>query len=64
MLSNTLRLNLNNFRVIHILNPRYHPNIMGHIPKNEDEMKNRSHRYDKNRPRSRHKYRNKYKYST
>ena len=39
MLSNTLRLNLCYLKVIHILNPRYHPEIMGHILKNKQKNK-------------------------
>ena len=78
MLSNTLRLNFCYLKIIHILHPRYHPNIIGYIVKNKQrnnsvcnheiiqliimkmkmEIKDRSHRYDINRPRSRygHKY--------
>ena len=36
MLSKTLRLN---FSFIHILHPRYHSNIVGHILKNKKENK-------------------------
>ena len=31
MLSNTLRLNFSYFKIIHILRPRYHTKVMGHI---------------------------------
>ena len=66
MLGNTLRLN---FCYLKIFHPRYHTKIIGHILKlskrtinhneNVDQMKNRSHRYNINRPSSRHghKYR-------
>ena len=35
MLSRTLRLNISYLRTIHILHPRYHPKIIGHILKNK-----------------------------
>ena len=66
MLGNTLRLN---FCYLKIFHPRYHTKIIRHILKlskrtinhneNVDQMKNRSHRYNINRPSSRHghKYR-------
>ena len=80
MLSNTLRLNFWYLKIMHILHPRYHLKIIGHILKNkqkcvcfheiirliimktEMKIKNRPHRYDIHRPRSRdgHKY-SKYK---
>ena len=65
MQSNTLRLNFCYLKIIHILHPRYHPKIIGHVPKISKrtslcvfprliimkmKMKNRSHRYDINRP--------------
>ena len=70
MLSNTLRLKFCYLKSIHILHPRYHPKIVGHILKNKQKSKwvciheimrliimkmtmktkNRSHRYDINRP--------------
>ena len=69
MLSNNLRLNVSYLKITHILHPRYHPKIIGHILKNKCvcihriirliiikmkmKMKNRSHRYGINRPRSR-----------
>ena len=69
MLSNALRLNFCYLKIIHILHPRYHPKIIGHILKkehvclysyymsnhneNEGDMKNRSHRYNIIRPKSR-----------
>ena len=31
MLSNTLRLNFSYFKIIHILRPRYHTKVIGHI---------------------------------
>ena len=69
-----LRLNFCYLKIIHILHPRYHPKIMGHILKKKEKsmfvciheiiwliivkmkikMKNRSHRYHINSPRSRH----------
>ena len=74
MLSNTLRLNFCNFKIIYICHPRYHPKIIGHILRNKQKnkcpciheilrliimkmkmkMKNISHRYNINRPWSRH----------
>ena len=39
MLSNTLRPNFCYLKVIHILHPRYHPKIMGHILKNKQKNK-------------------------
>ena len=83
MLSSTLRLNFCYLKIIHILHPRYHPKITGHILKNDQKeqlclclwdftimiygdfiimiimkmkmkIKNRSHRYEINRPSSRH----------
>ena len=70
MLSNTLRQKFAYLKSIHILHPRYHPKIIGHILKNKQkgkcvciyeilrliimkmtmEKKNRSHRYNINRP--------------
>ena len=35
MLSNTLRLNFCYLKIIHILQPRYHPKIVGYILKNK-----------------------------
>ena len=35
MLSNTLRLNFSYLKIIHILHPRYHRKIKGHILKNK-----------------------------
>ena len=78
MLSSTLRPNFCYLKIIHILHPRYHPKIIGHIPhilKNKQKnkrvciyeitqliimkmnmkMKNRSHKYNKNRPTITHK---------
>ena len=65
ILSNTLRL-----KIIHVLLQRFHPKVIGHILKSEQKnkcvfvrlnmmkmtmkMKNRSRRYDRNRPRCRH----------
>ena len=37
MLRNTLRLNFCYFKIIHIIHPRYHPKILGHILKNKQE---------------------------
>ena len=64
-----LRLNVSYLKITHILHPRYHPKIIGHILKNKCvcihriirliiikmkmKMKNRSHRYGINRPGSR-----------
>ena len=76
MINNDLRLSFCYLKIIHILHPRYHSKIIGHILKNkqknksvcfheiirliimkmEMKMKNRSHRYDINRPRSRHEH--------
>ena len=69
MLSNTLKLNFCYLKIIHILHS-YHPKIIWHILKNKQKnkcvciheiirliimkMKNRSHRCDINRRRSRH----------
>ena len=39
MLSSTLRLNFSFLKIIHILHPRYHPQIIGHILKNEQKNK-------------------------
>ena len=39
MLSNTLRLNFCYLKIIHILHPRYHPKIIGHILKNKQRNK-------------------------
>ena len=39
MLSNTLTLNFGGLKVIHILNSRYHPKIIGHILKNNQMNK-------------------------
>ena len=39
MLSNTLRLNFGYLKIIHILHPRYHPKIIGHILKNKQKSK-------------------------
>ena len=39
MLSNTLRLNFYYLKIIHILHPRYHPKIIGHILKNKQKNK-------------------------
>ena len=39
MLSNTVRLNYCYLKIIHILHPRYHPKIIGHILKNEQKNK-------------------------
>ena len=57
-------------KIIHILHPRFHPKIIGHILRNKlritkvplfkiimkmkIKIKNRSHRYNIDRPRSRH----------
>ena len=76
MLSNTPRLHFCYLKIIHILHPRYHPKVIGHILKNKQKikydcvheimrliiLKNRSQRHDINKPRSRygHKY-SKYK---
>ena len=58
MLSNTLRLNFCYLKIIHILHPPHHPKIVTIIRliimKMEMKPKNRSHRYDINRPRYRH----------
>ena len=79
-LSNTLRLNFDYLKIIHILHPRYRPKIIVHTLKNKQKnkcfyiheiirlivrkmkmkKKTRSHRYDIDRPRSRHGH----KYST
>ena len=82
MESNILRLDFCYLKIFHILHPRYHPKIIGHILKNKQKnkcvciheiirliitelktkKKNRSHRHDINRPRSRHGYKySKYK---
>ena len=66
-LSNTPRLNFCYLKVIHILHPRYRPELIGHILKNniheiigliivkmKMKMKNGSHIYDINSPSSRH----------
>ena len=55
MISNDLRLSFCYLKIIHILHPRYHPKIIVHILKNKQKNK-RSHRYDINRPRSRHEH--------
>ena len=39
MLNNTLRLNFCYLKVIHILHPRYHPKIIGHILENKQNNK-------------------------
>ena len=39
MLRNTMRLNFCYLKIIHILHSRYHPRIMGHIPKNKQKNK-------------------------
>ena len=39
MLSNTLRLSFCYFKIIHILHPHYHPEIIGHILKNKQKNK-------------------------
>ena len=39
MLSNTLGLNFSYLKIIHILHPRYHPKIIGHILKNKQKDK-------------------------
>ena len=39
MLSNNLRLNFYNFKIIHILDTRYHPKIIGYIQKNKQKNK-------------------------
>ena len=39
MLSNTLKLYICYLKTIHILHPRYHPEIMGHILKNKRKNK-------------------------
>ena len=39
MLSNTLRPNFRNLKIIHILHPRYHPQIIVHILKNKQKKK-------------------------
>ena len=39
MLRNTLRLNFCCFNIIHILHPRNHSKIIGHIPKNKQRNK-------------------------
>ena len=40
ILSNTLRLNFCYLKIIHILHPRYHPKIIGHILKNKQKDMN------------------------
>ena len=37
MLSSTLRLNFCYLKIIHILHPRYHPEIIGHILENKQK---------------------------
>ena len=70
MLSNTLRLNFCYLKIIHIFDQCYHPKVIEHILKNKQKnkcvciheiirltimkMKNRSHRYDVNRPNPRY----------
>ena len=39
MLSNNLRLNFCYLKIIHILHPRYHPKIIGHILKKKQKNK-------------------------
>ena len=39
MVSNTLRLNFCYLKIVYILHPRYHPKLMGHIPKNMQKNK-------------------------
>ena len=79
MLSNTLRLNFCYLKIIHILYPKIIGHILGNqqkkkciciygiirlIMKMKMKMKNGSHRYDTNRPRSRHGHKySKYKKS-
>ena len=69
-ISNALRLNFCYLKIIHILRQRYHQNTIGHILRNKRKikcvcihkiigliimkMKNRSHRYNKNRPKPRY----------
>ena len=65
MQSNTLRLNFCFLKIIHILHPCYHPKIKRMCISTHEiirlirmkmkvKMKNRSHRYNIYRPRSRH----------
>ena len=68
MLSNTLKLNFGYLKIIHILHQRYHPKIIGNIIKYKQKKQvclylwdytinhneNGLHRYDINRPGSRH----------
>ena len=55
MLTDTLRLNFHYLQIIHILHPCYHPKIIGYILKNSKRTTvSVSHRYNINRPRSRH----------
>ena len=57
MLTDTLRLNFHYLQIIHILHPCYHPKIIGHILKNSKRTTvSVSHRYNINRPRSRHEH--------
>ena len=37
--TNTLKLNFGYLKIIHILHPRYHPKIIGHILKNKQKSK-------------------------
>ena len=37
MLGNTWRLNISYLKIIHILHPRYHPKIIGHILENKQK---------------------------
>ena len=39
MLSNTQRLNFSYFKIIQIIDPRYHPKIIGHILNNKQKSK-------------------------
>ena len=39
MLNNTQRLNFCYLKIIHILHPRYHPKMAGHILKNKQKNK-------------------------
>ena len=39
MLSNTQRLNFGYLKIIHIIHPRYHRNIIGHTQKNNQKSK-------------------------
>ena len=39
MLSNTLRLNFSYLEIIHIIQPRHHPKIIGHILRNKQKNK-------------------------